>query len=74
VTEEHLQDSLKLVLAQYSPAFTRRWMEYRPRRLTNEQGKPVLSMHVAFTINVSGVVLFLPILSLKVRYDDRRGW
>jgi hypothetical protein len=65
MTDEHLQDSLKLALMPYSPDFQQMVVEMQAE--TSQYGtiKSVLSMYVAFTTNLSCVVLFLPIFLLK---------
>jgi hypothetical protein len=73
MTDEHLQDSLKLALNQYSCEF-QQMVDEMQAQTSKEQGKSVLSMYVAFTTNLSCVVLLFQIFLLKARYDDRRVW
>jgi hypothetical protein len=63
MTNEHEEDALKLALTQYSPAFQSWWMKCRPRRLTKEEGKSVLSMYVYITTNIMSRVIFTNIFA-----------
>jgi hypothetical protein len=62
-TDELLQDSLKLALTQNSPDCQKLVDEMQAQTSTNEQGKSVLSVYVAFTTNIMCRVIFTNIFA-----------
>jgi hypothetical protein len=52
MTDEHLQDSLKLALTQFSRDFQQMVGEMHAQTSHQRKGKPVISTYVAFTTNL----------------------